>query len=102
MSISAFMDLIDMSHASAASPTDLIASPLYQVNLVLWMATKNNAGRVNPVLANAGYEVLFIERPLHLPPELQQALGNADFNFVNPVSPDFILTGSKKSYVILE
>jgi len=91
-----------MNKVSQTSPADLIASPLYQVNLVLWMATKNNGGRVRPVFANAGYEVLFIERALNLPPELKQTLVQAGVTFVDPASPDFILAGAKKSYVILE
>src|SRR6266487_1866933 len=90
-----------MSEASVFL-SELIASPLYQVNLVLWMATKDNGGRVVPLLANAGYDVLYVEKPLNLPPEVRQAFSRAALSFVDPVSPDFILTGAKKSYLLIE
>lgn len=85
-----------------SSLLELIGSPLYQVNLVLWMATKNNGDRVVPVLAAAGLDVLYVERSLNLPPDLLQKLATLGLAITDPVSPDFILTGPDKSYVLLE
>src|ERR1041385_5562512 len=81
---------------------DLIASPLYQVNVVLWMTQPNNGARVVPVLARAGYDTLYIERRLEMPIQVQNALKKARLQFENPPSPDLLLAGKKKAFAIIE
>jgi len=81
---------------------DLIGSPLYQVNVVLWMTQPNNGARVAPVLARAGYDTLYIERRLEMPIQVQNAMKKAGLHFVNPPSPDLLLAGKKKAFAIIE
>ena len=84
-----------------STPDQLIASPTYQVNLLLWMARSDNRARVPAVLAEAGYEILTIEERISMSPDLQQRLRSAGFKPSPFVAPDVILK-AKKDYLIVE
>ena len=91
----------DTQSAISASPHDIIGSPTYQMNLVLWMTSSNNQLRVPPVLANAGFKLLSVERTLPLSEMARATLEAAQLDHIPSPTPDFLLH-NKKSYVILE
>jgi hypothetical protein len=84
-----------------SKPADLIASPTYQMNLLLWMTQAENRARTPPVLAAAGYSIVGIEERVNLPPRLWQVLQRAKIACSKSVEPDFILKG-KKDFLIIE
>jgi hypothetical protein len=82
------------------STADLVGSPLYQVNLVLWMTDENNAGRVEPIFAKAGYKLLKIEQPISLPPRITRSASEAGVEMRNPVHPDLTLFSGKRRLLL--
>ena len=82
--------------------TELIANPLYQVNLVLWMAQPSANLPIKPVLYEAGYRLHDIEPELPLPLDLAGALADDEIAISDPVSPDVILDSPKKEYLLVE
>lgn len=83
-------------------PSELIADPLYQVNLIIWMLQPSTGTPVNCILHAAGYKLRDIEPPLPLPLELANKLQEDGIRFANPVSPDLLVESSAKEFVPIE
>jgi hypothetical protein len=83
-------------------PAGLIADPLYQVNLVLWMLQPSAAPRIDGILARAGFRLRAIEPDLTLPVGLTGQLKQANIAVRSRVQPDIALDGPDRSLVLLE
>ena len=82
--------------------SDLIANPLYQVNLVLWMVQPSTQLPIKPILYQAGYRLHDIEPELPLPLDLAGSLSDKNLEISDPVSPDVVLDTPKQEYVLVE
>ncbi len=94
-----------MSHEKSFSPlppAKLIANPLYQVNLLIWMLQPSTGSVIEPVLQKAGYRLFQIEPELLLPIELVESLQNDGFAHSNPVNPDLLICSPANDYLPLE
>jgi hypothetical protein len=87
---------------SPLPPTRLIANPLYQVNLLIWMLQPSTGAVVEPVLQKAGYRLFQIEPELSLPIELVESLQKNGFAHSNPVNPDLLICSPANDYIPLE
>lgn len=84
------------------TPEQLVRDPLYQINAILWMLTPSSGTSIEPVLYRAGYTVHQIEAELRLPLRLASALRDAGIAASSNVSPDLLLKGHEKEYLIVE
>jgi len=81
---------------------DLIADPLYQMNLCLWMLSSSGKAGVTPLFRDAGLQLRAIEPPLPLPLEIKSLLSDNDVRVSDPVEPDLILHDRQRGFVLLE
>ncbi len=81
---------------------ELIANPLYQVNLVLWMVQPSTQLPIKPVLYQAGYRLYNIEPELPLPLDLASSLTDKNLEVSDPVGPDVVLDTPKQEYLLIE
>ena len=84
------------------TPDQLVRDPLYQINLVLWMLTPSSGTSIEPVLYRAGFTVHQIEAELRLPLRLSSALQEVGIVASSNISPDLLLKGQEKEYLIVE
>jgi hypothetical protein len=83
-------------------PIELIADPLYQVNLIIWMLQPSTGTPVNCILHDAGYTLRDIEPKLPLPLELANKLKEDRIPCTNPVSPEVVVESRAKEFVPIE
>lgn len=72
---------------------ELIRDPIFQLNLLLWMARDQPAdtARVTPLFYRWGYRFLMVEAPLPLPPSLVAAVQKTDMEISLAPEPEMIL-----------
>ena len=58
------------------NPNDAIHDPVFQLNLLVWMAKDQPAEgfRVRPVFSKYGFQLHYIEQPFPFPTELRGAM----------------------------
>ncbi len=81
---------------------ELIADPVYQMNLCLWMLAPSAEAGVRPVLKEAGFQLRSIEPPLPMPLEIRNVLADNQIRISDPASPDLILHDGQRGFVMLE
>ncbi len=81
---------------------DLIADPVYQINLCLWMLSPSGNAGVEPLLWDAGLRLRAIEAPLSIPLEVRSLLADLNIRISDPVAPDLILHDGQGCIVLLE
>lgn len=72
---------------------ELIRDPIFQLNLLLWMARDQpaDAARVTPLFYRWGYRFLMVEAPLPLPPPLVAAAQQSGLDIALEPEPEMIL-----------
>ena len=71
----------------------LIRDPVFQLNLLVWMAKDQPAEgyRVRPLFAQQGFQLMYIQQPFALPERTQQAIAGADLDISVKPSPELLL-----------
>ena len=74
-------------------PDDLIRDPVFQLNLLLWMAKEQpkDHWRVRPVFCEAGFSILYIEQPFRFPVVTSQAIKASPLAISFAPEPDLLL-----------
>jgi hypothetical protein len=65
----------------------IVADPVFQLNLLVWMTKDQPNGqcRVHPLFSRHGFELHYIEQPFPFPPELHDKIENASRKHAMPV-----------------
>lgn len=74
-------------------PETLLGDPVFQLNLLLWMAMEqpDEGYRVRPLFHKWGFELLFIEQPFQFPVPLAAAIRGADPKISANPEPEMVL-----------
>lgn len=84
---------------------DICKDPLFQINLVIWMAQPQSSPNyyVNPLFYKSGLTIYSIEPLLTLPPDIRKIVSNKKIEVKESVRPDLILkVTDQKKFCILE
>lgn len=78
-------------------PIDLIRDPVFQLNLLLWMAKEQpkDNWRVRPLFWECGFGILYIEQPFRFPIETSRAIQDCGLAVSAAPEPDLILAREK-------
>lgn len=70
---------------------DLLADPVFQLNLLLWMAKEQPGEKhVRPFLYELGYEVLSIDEPVPLPDDIVRAIAESGLEVRRSPKPEVV------------
>ena len=71
----------------------LLRDPVFQLNLLLWMAKEQPTGdyRVRPLFYDWGFEIIYIEKPFAFPEEAVRAMKDSALDIGIPPEPELIL-----------
>jgi len=71
----------------------LLRDPVFQLNLLLWMAKEqpSNDCRVRPLFYDWGFEIIYIEQPFAFPEEAVRAMKDSALDISIPPEPELIL-----------
>lgn len=74
----------------------LIRDPVFQLNLLVWMAKDQPAEgyRVRPLFSQQGFQLMYIQQPFALPERTQQAIAGADLDISVKPEPELLLQRS--------
>jgi len=74
-------------------PDELIRDPVFQLNLLLWMAKEQPVDnwRVRPLFWELGFAILYVEQPFRFPVETTQAVQTSGLAVSDAPEPELIL-----------
>ena len=82
--------------------SQLIADPLYQINLCLWMLQPSTGVVVKSILRDSGYTLVDIEPPIPLLSELADSLCERGISLSDPVRPELLIVSGDREFVLVE
>lgn len=86
------------------TPEALIKDPLFQLNLILFLSMPvPDDAEIEPVLLKAGYSLLYIERPITVPPLSRAQLLDKGYQVNGQVCPEILLEHAPSySFLVVE